>query len=216
VWRFAFDDTPETGGPRDEWQTALELADGESILLRLSVLSRPQLLWGTYKGVVPTKDKPVHHDPPGAEMTSAIVAARAAWLERQHGQGAEEHALARGAGTGREWLHALRRVGADGARGYRGVTLDLEQLSRLLDDPRTRPVVRAAAAVALAGSGDAAAVRKLRIAATSVANPRLRIALDHIVDARDEAAIAAALDALHEAEATEPGAVAPRRARRSR
>jgi hypothetical protein len=139
-----------------------------------------------------------------AEIANAVEEARAAWSAGH--AGAPEELLARGGRSAAEWVIALRRLGSAGAGVYRAVNADVEQISRLLDDPRAAPTARAAAAIALAACGDGTASRRLRIAAGSMANPRLRVALEQVASAGDDDALAGALAEVLEADREPPGA----------
>lgn len=132
----------------------------------------------------------------GADVALEIEAARAAWAERHAGLTVVESAVARGQRSGREWLGALRQIGARAGAAYRAVPLDVDRLSRLLDDGDARPSARAAAAIVLAAAGDTTTPARLRVALETVADARLRVALEAVADARDDDAVAEALDAL--------------------
>lgn len=131
-------------------------------------------------------------DPLGAEITRAINEALAAWAAGQDSEILDEE-ISRGERTGAQWLEALRGLGSGAATPYRSAVTDSEKLSRLLEDPRRKPSIRAAAAVALAASGDTTAAAKLRIAAGSMADRRVRVALESIAD---DTAVAEALEEL--------------------
>ncbi|WP_438002908.1 hypothetical protein WME89_28755 [Sorangium sp. So ce321] len=148
-----------------------------------------------------------NHFPDG--LRDAIDEARAAWAAGELDPEVESDvevgsdAVACGERTGLDWLRALRGLGLGAAGGYRTTGPDAGQMSRLLDDVRSRPWARAAAAIVLAASGDATATSKLRIAAEATANPLLRARLKEVADARDDAALAEALEALDEADREE-------------
>jgi len=160
---FNQDNPWEVTDPADTWRASLRLVSGKVIALRY------------VRGAVGAKD------PEGEALVSAIEAGCGAWLDRR-GPDHEVHAqaLSRGDRTGAQWLVALRRLGAETTAGYRTVTVDVEDLGRLLDDNRAKLSTRAAAAVALVASGDTTALEELRIAACAMADPRLRIALEHV------------------------------------
>ncbi|XYH92688.1 hypothetical protein ACMHYB_33030 [Sorangium sp. So ce1128] len=142
-------------------------------------------------------------------LRDAIDEARAAWAagerdsEEESDAEVESDAIACGERTGLDWLRALRGLGVGAAGGYRTIGPDVDQMSRLLDDVRSRPWARAAAAIVLAASGDPTATSKLRIAAEATANPLLRARLKEVADAHDDAALAEALEALDEADREE-------------
>jgi hypothetical protein len=101
--------------------------------------------------------------------------------------------IRRGAKDVGEWMASLRGLLADG--GYRGRATTEDELWTVLENPRSEPQDRAAAAVALrAQRGDDARPR-LRIAIEACASPRLRVALEAI-DERDEPAARASLEEL--------------------
>jgi hypothetical protein len=184
-------------GAQDVWTVSLELADEGPLTLSTTACAR---LDTTNAG---PEEK---GDASGAHLAHTIDAARAAWVARQGGTAPADlggDVLVRGGRTGREWLHALHRLGRDATAAYRGAAADTERLSRLLDDASARLSARAAAAVVLSTSGDTTTRKRLRIAAGALANPRLRIALEHVAEASDEDAVAEALLALEAAERQE-------------
>ena len=126
----------ETTLPSDTWVVSLRLVGGEVMCVRSA------------------KDPPAG-DPDGNDLSRTIRDAHAAW----HGSHHEVDAISRGERTGAQWRDALRRLGAGTTTAYRSVTMDAEALGRVLDDNRARPSTRAAAAVALAASGDATLLR---------------------------------------------------------
>jgi hypothetical protein len=157
------------------------------------------LLGGETIEIVTERSRSAAEDPLGADIARAIEEGLAAWAARRRNDGPP--GIARGERTSAEWLEALRALGGGAGASYRSGALDLEKLSRVLEDPRQKPVNRAVAAVVLAAAGDRTAPRKLRIAAEAVVNQRVRIALENLAD---ETAEAEALEALEEAEARNP------------
>ncbi|KYF58477.1 hypothetical protein BE08_18465 [Sorangium cellulosum] len=139
-------------------------------------------------------------------LRDAIDDARAAWAAVERDSERDRAAVARGERTGPEWLHALRALGSGTAGAYRGIRVDVHQISRLLDDVRASPSGRVAAAVVLAASGDPTVASKLRIAAGATANPLLRAGLESVADAHGDAALAEALEAIDEADRELPPA----------
>jgi hypothetical protein len=106
----------------------------------------------------------------------------------------EAHALlARGDRSMRDWIAALRELAR--APSYRSVSLDLEELSRIVGDARALPRDRAAAAVALASDDEGRGRVRVRVAAGAIVDPKLRIALEAAAEA-DEGAIEESLEAL--------------------
>lgn len=166
------------------------------------------LLGGETVEIVTKDSSTPSEDPLGAEIAQAINEARAAWAAGRRSEKLAE-SLARRERTGSEWLEALRRLGSGATTSYRRGAVDLERLSRLLENPRGKPSARAAAAIVLTASGDRAATEKLRIAAGGFVDQRVRIALENIAD---EAAVAEALEALEAIE----DADRERRGRRTR
>jgi hypothetical protein len=116
-------------------------------------------------------------DPLGTEMVRVIEDALASWAARQPHL---EVDVTRAGRTGAEWVDALRRLGAGASDSYRRAAADLEELSRLLDDPLGLPSARAAAAIVLSASGDATASARLGIAAEGVVDLRVRVVLEDI------------------------------------
>jgi len=159
------------------------------------------LLGGELIELVMKRSPTVSEDPLGAEIACAIDEALAAWHVGHPGEDLAQD-LARGERTGSEWLEALRGLGSGAAASYRRPAVDVEKLSRLLDDPRGKLSARAAAAVVLAELGDTTAPEKLRIAAEARVDRRVRIALENIAD---ETAVAEALEVLEEGEREREG-----------
>ncbi len=135
-------------------------------------------------------------DPLGSEIVRSVKEAMAAWADGQRGDDLDAN-VSRGERTGSDWLEALRRVGSGAAASYRGASVNIEKLSRLLDNPQSKLSARAAAAVMLAAAGDTTAAAKLRIAAEALVDPRVRVALENVAD---ETAVAEALEALEESD----------------
>ncbi len=142
-------------------------------------------------------------EPQGGELAYSLDMGLEAWQSNQRGEPPELE-VARGSRTGSQWFEALRGIGAGGNAAYRSATVRPTRLTQLLDDPWGKPSIRAAAAVALAASGDTEAADKLRIAAELMANPRLRVALESIAEGMADGAIAEVLAELDELEREEP------------
>lgn len=85
------------------------------------------------------------------------------------------------------WLADLR--GLSRGTGYRAV-VQREELVFLVEDPRTKPAVRVAAAVALGAPDDYERAR-LRIAASSSSLPEVAAALDALLEGDDEKLVGA-------------------------
>jgi hypothetical protein len=111
--------------------------------------------------------------------------------------GAAVAALARGGRSTRDWIAALRELGARRQGGYRAVPIEDRDLLAMVADAQAPAELRAAAAVALGANEEQAP--KLRVAADDVADPAVRrVAL---ATTESEAALEEALD---EASAVEP------------
>jgi hypothetical protein len=111
--------------------------------------------------------------------------------------------LERGERSTQAWLHRLREVGGGANAHYREAPVEAERLWRIVEAPAAAPTARAGAAAALAPALDPEGKKRLRIAATGIAEPRLRIALE--CAARDDEP--ALLEALDELESSQNGAV---------
>ena len=127
-----------------------------------------------------------------ADPDSPVVALglrrRAAMLERlQAGSDAGEalageERLARQGRTVSAWRDAVRDLVSENAPGYRVALLPSEQAARIVEKGHATPEARIGAALALAGSADAAL------------KERLRIAIDDCADEATQTAIAQALE----------------------
>ena len=91
----------------------------------------------------------------------------------------------------KEWVASLRDPGR--METFRRGELDAAQLWRIVEDGDVEPRRRAAAAIALSTSLDDAAKTRLRVAASTSAEPKLRVALEAAAD-DDEPAMARAID----------------------
>jgi hypothetical protein len=128
-------------------------------------------------------------------VVARVREAMAASGEPRHGASAA--ALLR---RGREviaWVRALRALTRKGAPGFREAEPLPERLWDTVEDGAAAPEARAAAAVALAPSLDAAERQKLHEVARVVVSPRLRVALEAAADDDD----ARVVEALAEIEA---------------
>jgi hypothetical protein len=103
--------------------------------------------------------------------------------------------LDRGGRTALDWLRALRRVGAGANATLRSAPTSPERLVRVVESPASRPIDRAAAAIALQSSDDDEAKARVRVAAHAVADERLRVALEAATEG-DDARLEAALEEL--------------------
>ena len=126
---------------------------------------------------------------------------RETMVAQRSGQGAATAALlGRQGRVMSEWIRALRAMGVGADATLRTAPTDPEVLLRVVESPGSRAEERAAAAVALAASGDEEAKTRLRVAAEAVAEPKLRVALDAAVE-EDETALEAALGELSDVQA---------------
>lgn len=91
-------------------------------------------------------------------------------------QGGPVGALERAGREPREWLAALRRLGA-GAIDHRTPAVRPDDLVRVATDPTAGPTARVSAAVAIAASPNEADIERVRVAASAAVEPRLRVAL---------------------------------------
>jgi hypothetical protein len=140
---------------------------------------------------------PIGEDQFGASDHAATVAARIGAALEAHRAAAPaepELRLAPGDRSDEAWLEDLRRLGA-GAAGPRIAPLPVERLWRIAEDPAAIAPSRAAAAVALRASLDAAGRERLRSVAASTADLPLRAAIEAAAE-EDERATAEALAAV--------------------
>lgn len=84
--------------------------------------------------------------------------------------------LARNARPIGEWRRAL--TGVMTKSGYRSAGHDLEEVMRIVEDPRAPAEQRVAAAVAVRPHGGAAVQERIRVAALASVEPRLRVTLE--------------------------------------
>lgn len=125
---------------------------------------------------------------------------RETMLAQRSGQGAAAGALLGRQGRAMsEWIRALRAMGVGADATLRTAPTDPQVLLRVVESPGAPAEERAAAAVAIAASGDEEARTRLRVAADAVAEPKLRVALEAAAE-EDEAALEAALGELSESE----------------
>jgi len=123
---------------------------------------------------------------------------RETMLAQRSGQGAAATALLGRQGRAMsEWIRALRAMGVGADATLRIAPTDPQVLLRVVESPSSPAEERAAAAVAIAASGDEEARTRLRVAAEAVAEPKLRVALEAAAE-EDEAALEAALGELSE------------------
>ena len=98
--------------------------------------------------------------------------------------------LSRGEADAKVWLDRLRAL-VTKAETFRDAPPTHDELARIVDDAHATEEHRAAAAVALAATGEAGKSR-LRVARDSTADPKLRVAIDAAIE-DDERALTEAL-----------------------
>jgi hypothetical protein len=131
----------------------------------------------------------------GAKSDRLARRIRAAKKRYQRGSPTPRAArLSRATRPSRDWVEELQR--AVSTPSHRKAALDRDTLWRIVEDPKSEEVDRAAAAVALMPDMPARERTKLRAVVTSTVSPRLRIALDSVAEERDAQAVAEALEQL--------------------
>ena len=106
--------------------------------------------------------------------------------------------LARGDLAMRDWIGRLKAIGVGATATLRTAAVMPEQLWRVASDAAQPPIARAAAAVALAPSLDAAGRVRLADLAKSTAAPKLRVALEHAAEDADEDTLEKALSEMED------------------
>lgn len=86
--------------------------------------------------------------------------------------------LRRGERPIEDWMTALQSIGAGANATHRTAPVAPETLWRLVEDPGSEPLARAAAAVALGAELDDEGRGRLRVVAGAVAAPKLRVAFE--------------------------------------
>jgi len=109
---------------------------------------------------------------------------------------ADASILSRGDRSVGDWVAHLRALGLGAGATHRTAPVVPERLWRVLEDPRTLPSARAAAAVALGPTLDAEARARLRATAAVTTAPKLRIALGTAADTEEAAELEAILAAV--------------------
>ncbi|MEO8799515.1 MAG: hypothetical protein ABI551_16605, partial [Polyangiaceae bacterium] len=153
-----------------------------------------------------------HHQPPvtvqldngdvSQAWTKGVLDRVEAALNAFHGRSPIDlpNELARGQRSAKEWISALRTLGSGaGDLTYRVATIEPERLFAVVESPTEPPVVRAAAAVALAKTATMEQRVRLKNSTKTVVEPRLRVALEAAIG-EDEEALEGALHALEGAE----------------
>jgi hypothetical protein len=127
-----------------------------------------------------------------ARVAGMVDLIRSAMARIEGGGDAQFELLDRGGQTLEHWRASLRALVS--ARAYREAGLTRDDLSRALDAPDATAERRLGAAFALAATGDAEALGRVRVAADACASEGLREALRGIArDEVDEATIAKAM-----------------------
>ncbi len=130
-------------------------------------------------------------------LEARIVAAQQAWAggESVHA----EALLRRGARTHQQWVDALQHPHTQST--HRQAPVAPKRLWRIVEDPKSESLDRAAAAIALTPELDAQGRARLARSAAATAAPRLRIALDAVAQNESDEALAEALTELEEEQA---------------
>ncbi len=92
---------------------------------------------------------------------------------------ADASVLGRNGRVPRDWVTALRRIGAGANADMRTASIPVERLWRIVEDAGATPLARVGAAIALAPQVPPSERRRIRVAAQTTAAPKLRIALEH-------------------------------------
>ena len=92
--------------------------------------------------------------------------------------GADASVLARNGRAPKDWVTALRAIGAGANADMRTAGIPLDRLWRLVEDASAAPLARVGAAIALTPQIPPSERRRIRIAAEATASPKLRIALE--------------------------------------
>ncbi len=132
-------------------------------------------------------------DPQG--IVARILEAKAA----ARSEADAETSLLRGSGSTAERIRALRVLGRDKEQDYRSSPLTTEQLWQTFESSAADPESRAGAAIALRARLDASCLPRLRVVASTTANPELRVAIERAASG-DDAALEEALAALESSE----------------
>jgi hypothetical protein len=121
----------------------------------------------------------------------------------------EARILERGKRPMTDWIRSLRAAGSGANADPRTAPVEPPRLWRIVEDPGGAPTTRAAAAVALGPSLDAAGRARLVVASEASASPKLRVALSAAASTNQDADLERALAdleaELETAEAAAPG-----------
>jgi hypothetical protein len=127
-----------------------------------------------------------------------IAAVEDGLAKHRRAAAADLNTIRRGRLTVADWMASLRGLLSQ-QDGYRGRATTSDELWSALENPKTDPSDRAAAALALRAHLGEEARPRLRVAIESCASPRLRVALEAI-DQGDDATTTESLDELTEPE----------------
>src|SRR5262249_28225525 len=105
---------------------------------------------------------------------------------RTGGAEADAALLKRGDREVSAWVSMLRTIGAGANADMRTAPVPRERLFRIVEDPASPAIDRAAAAVALGADLDEDGRRRLADAAHATAAPKLRVAIEKAADRSDE------------------------------
>ncbi len=136
---------------------------------------------------------------------ASALAARVDEVTEAHrrGDAASTVALARAGRPVREWIRALRVIGAGAEVNFRRAEIDREALWRVYESPASTPEERVAAAVALSTQATPETAQRIRVTADTLADPSLREAITTATGSDDEA-LSVSLRALSAERAREP------------
>jgi hypothetical protein len=95
-----------------------------------------------------------------------------------------------------DWIRALRATGSGADADARTASVEPQRLWRIVEDPGGAPAARAAAAIALGPSLDAAGRARLADVAEATASPKLRVALSAAAASDEDENLERALGAL--------------------
>lgn len=106
--------------------------------------------------------------------------------------------LDQGGRSARAWIDHLRTVGTGAAAGVRRAAMPIERLLGVFDDATQPRRVRLAAAIAASGSGNEAALARIREVAAAAASPKFRLALEAAADPERDVELEALIDEVEE------------------
>jgi hypothetical protein len=109
------------------------------------------------------------------------------------GAAADTALLARNGRKSKDWVTALKAIGAGANADMRTPAITHERLWCIIEDSRAEPLARVGAAIALAPQVHPSERGRIRVAVESTVAPKLRVALEQAssIDASDEALVEA-------------------------